>query len=122
MTNFEKVGLFMKTFNQEVKTSSGLSSEKINTLRINLISEELEELKKAISDNTKQWSSIESNKKYIESHTHNNGTSNGCAFFDIPCKLKQIQNQMVMYAIIGAGAYVGIKYGLPVVKKMVLKR
>jgi predicted HAD superfamily Cof-like phosphohydrolase len=51
MTNFEKVGLFMKTFNQEVKTSSGLSSEKINTLRINLISEELEELKKAISDN-----------------------------------------------------------------------
>ena len=51
MTNFEKVGLFMKTFNQEVKTSSGLSGEKINTLRINLISEELEELKKAISDN-----------------------------------------------------------------------
>ena len=79
-------------------------------------------MQKAISDNTKQWSSIESNKKYIETHTHNNGTSNGCAFFDIPCKLKQIQNQMVMYAIIGAGAYVGIKYGLPVVKKMVLKR
>ena len=51
MTNFEKVGLFMKTFNQEVKTSSGLSGEKINTLRINLISEEFEELKKAISDN-----------------------------------------------------------------------
>ena len=51
MTNFEKVGLFMKTFNQEVKTSSGLSSEKINTLRINLMSEEFEELKKAISDN-----------------------------------------------------------------------
>ena len=51
MTNFEKVGLFMKTFNQEVKTSSGLSSEKINSLRISLISEELDELKKAISDN-----------------------------------------------------------------------
>ncbi len=51
MTNFEKVGLFMKTFNQEVKTSSGLSGEKINSLRISLISEELEELKKAISDN-----------------------------------------------------------------------
>jgi len=51
MTNFEKVGLFMKKFNQEVKTSSGLSSEKINSLRISLISEELEELKKAISDN-----------------------------------------------------------------------
>ena len=51
MTNFEKVGLFMKTFNQEVKIKSALSSEKINSLRINLISEELEELKKAISDN-----------------------------------------------------------------------
>ncbi len=50
MTNFEKVGLFMKTFNQEVKTNSGLSSEKINSLRISLISEELDELKKAISD------------------------------------------------------------------------
>ena len=51
MTNFEKVGLFMKTFGQEVKTVSGLGSEKINSLRISLISEELEELKKAISDN-----------------------------------------------------------------------
>ena len=51
MTNFEKVGLFMKTFGQEVKTNSGLSSEKINSLRLSLIYEELEELKKAISDN-----------------------------------------------------------------------
>ena len=51
MTNFEKVGLFMKTFGQEVKTSSGLSNEKINSLRLSLISEELDELKKAISDN-----------------------------------------------------------------------
>ena len=51
MTNFEKVGLFMKTFNQEVKIKSALSSEKINSLRISLISEELDELKKAISDN-----------------------------------------------------------------------
>ncbi len=51
MTNFEKVGLFMKTFNQEVKIKSALSSEKINSLRISLISEELEELKKAIKDN-----------------------------------------------------------------------
>ena len=51
MTNFEKVGLFMKTFNQEVKSNSGLSSEKINSLRISLISEELEELKQAILDN-----------------------------------------------------------------------
>ena len=51
MTNFEKVGLFMKTFGQEVKSNSGLSSEKINSLRLSLIYEELEELKKAISDN-----------------------------------------------------------------------
>ena len=51
MTNFQKVGVFMKTFGQEVKTVSGLSNEKINSLRISLISEELDELKKAISDN-----------------------------------------------------------------------
>ena len=50
MTNFEKVGLFMKTFGQEVKSKSELSSKKINTLRISLINEELEELKKAIND------------------------------------------------------------------------
>tara|TARA_Y100000816_G_scaffold288943_1_gene274458 strand:- start:3296 stop:3667 length:372 start_codon:yes stop_codon:yes gene_type:complete len=50
MTNFEKVGVFMKTFGQEVKTKSELSSDKINKLRIGLIEEELEELKKAIND------------------------------------------------------------------------
>ena len=48
MTNFEKVGVFMKTFNQDVKNSSSLSTDKINTLRISLINEELEELKQAI--------------------------------------------------------------------------
>ena len=51
MTNFEKVGLFMKTFGQEVKTKAKLSNDKITDLRISLIKEELEELKKAISDN-----------------------------------------------------------------------
>ncbi len=49
MTNFEKVGLFMKTFGQEVKVKSSFSSEKINKLRIDLIEEELEELKEAIN-------------------------------------------------------------------------
>ena len=49
MTNFEKVGKFMKTFGQEVKSKSSLSSEKINSLRVSLIEEELEELKQAIS-------------------------------------------------------------------------
>ena len=48
MTNFEKVGLFMKTFGQEVKTNANFSSDKINNLRIDLIEEELEELKDAI--------------------------------------------------------------------------
>ena len=48
MTNFEKVGIFMKTFNQDVKDSSSLSTDKINSLRISLINEELEELKQAI--------------------------------------------------------------------------
>ena len=51
MTNFEKVGIFMKTFGQEVKTKAKLSNDKINELRISLINEELEELKKAIKDN-----------------------------------------------------------------------
>ena len=51
MTNFEKVGLFMKTFGQEVKTKPSLSTEKINKLRISLINEELEELKEAIKNN-----------------------------------------------------------------------
>ena len=48
MTNFEKVGLFMKTFGQEVKLKPGLSNVKINNLRVDLIEEELRELKLAI--------------------------------------------------------------------------
>ena len=51
MTNFEKVGIFMKTFGQELKIKSELSTEKINKLRISLIQEELDELKQAIRDN-----------------------------------------------------------------------
>tara|TARA_B100000287_G_scaffold118408_1_gene110313 strand:- start:50 stop:421 length:372 start_codon:yes stop_codon:yes gene_type:complete len=51
MTNFEKVGLFMETFGQEVKTKPSLSSDKINSLRLSLINEELDELKKAMSEN-----------------------------------------------------------------------
>ena len=49
MTNFEKVGLFMSTFGQEIKKKASLSSDKINNLRINLIEEELNEFKEAIS-------------------------------------------------------------------------
>ena len=51
MTNFEKVGHFMKTFGQEIKTKPGLSTEKINKLRVSLINEELEEFKEAIINN-----------------------------------------------------------------------
>ena len=51
MTNFEKVGYFMKTFGQEVKTKSGLSTKKINKLRVSLINEEFEEFKEAIKNN-----------------------------------------------------------------------
>ena len=49
MSNFNKVGTFMKTFGQEVKTKPSFSTDKINKLRIDLIEEELEELKDAIN-------------------------------------------------------------------------
>jgi len=49
MTNFEKVGLFMKTFGQEVKAKASFSTDKINKLRVDLIEEEVKELKEAIN-------------------------------------------------------------------------
>ena len=51
MSNFNKVGIFMKTFSQEVKNKPSFSSNKINKLRIDLIKEELEELKEAMNNN-----------------------------------------------------------------------
>ena len=50
MTNFEKVGLFMKTFGQEVKSKPAFASDKVNELRVNLIVEELGELKAAVKN------------------------------------------------------------------------
>ena len=50
MSNFRKVGTFMKTFGQEVKSKPSFSTEKINKLRINLIKEELEELTEAMNN------------------------------------------------------------------------
>ena len=50
MSNFRKVGAFMKTFGQEVKTKPSFSTEKINKLRIDLIKEELEELTEAMNN------------------------------------------------------------------------
>ena len=49
MTNFEKVGTFMKTFGQEVKLTPSLSSDKINKLRLSLIKEEFDELENAMN-------------------------------------------------------------------------
>ena len=48
MSNFSKVGIFMKTFGQEVKDKPSFSTDKINKLRFDLIKEELEELKIAL--------------------------------------------------------------------------
>jgi|TARA_B110000238_G_C15747067_1_gene277556 predicted HAD superfamily Cof-like phosphohydrolase len=50
MSNFNKVKTFMKSFGQEVKTNPSLSTDKINSLRYDLIKEELEELKIAIEN------------------------------------------------------------------------
>ena len=51
MTNFNKVGVFMKTFGQEIKNKPSFSTDKINQLRISLIQEELDELKEAMAKN-----------------------------------------------------------------------
>ena len=50
MSNFSKVGTFMKTFGQEVKTKPSFSTDKINKLRLDLIKEELEELREAMNN------------------------------------------------------------------------
>ena len=50
MSNFSKVGTFMKTFGQEVKDKPAFSTDKINKLRIDLIKEELEELTDAMKN------------------------------------------------------------------------
>ena len=48
MSNFEHVKKFMKTFGQEVKEKAEFPSNKIISLRYDLIREELDELKDAI--------------------------------------------------------------------------
>ena len=50
MSNFNKVKTFMETFGQEVKSKPSFSSEKINSLRYELIKEELDELKEALDN------------------------------------------------------------------------
>ena len=50
MSNFEKVGKFMRTFGQNVKNKAEFPDEKIINLRYDLIVEELEELKTALRE------------------------------------------------------------------------
>ena len=50
MSNFSKVGIFMKTFGQEVKNKPSFSTDKINKLRLDLIKEDLSELTDAMNN------------------------------------------------------------------------
>ena len=50
MSNFNKVKIFMETFGQDIKTKPSFSTDKINSLRYDLIKEELEELKIAMEN------------------------------------------------------------------------
>ena len=50
MSNFDDVKIFMETYKQEVKKKSQFPEDKIVNLRINLIKEELNELKEAINN------------------------------------------------------------------------
>ena len=51
MSNFNKVKTFMNTYGQEVKNTPEFPDTKIVQLRIDLIQEELNELKEAINNN-----------------------------------------------------------------------
>jgi len=51
MTNFESVKKFMETFEQEIKEKAEFPDSNIVSLRYDLISEELQELKEAIKNN-----------------------------------------------------------------------
>ena len=51
MSNFNKVKTFMNTYGQETKDKASFPDKKIVQLRIDLIQEELNELKEAITSN-----------------------------------------------------------------------
>ena len=51
MSNFNKVKTFMNTYGQEVKERASFPENKIVQLRIDLIEEELNELKEAVKNN-----------------------------------------------------------------------
>ena len=50
MTNFERVKKFMQTFGQEIREKASFPSDKIKSLRYDLIKEELDELKEALEN------------------------------------------------------------------------
>ena len=50
MTNFERVKKFMETFGQEIREKASFPSDKIKSLRYDLIKEELDELKEALEN------------------------------------------------------------------------
>ena len=51
MSNFNKVKTFMNTYGQEIKEKASFPDNKIVQLRIDLIEEELNELKEAVKNN-----------------------------------------------------------------------
>ena len=51
MSNFNKVKTFMNTYGQEIRDKASFPDKKIVQLRIDLIQEELNELKEAITSN-----------------------------------------------------------------------
>ena len=51
MSNFSKVKTFMNTYGQDVKEQASFPDDKIVQLRVDLIEEELNELKEAIKNN-----------------------------------------------------------------------
>lgn len=50
LTNFKRVGVWMKTFGQEVKTKPEMADVEVAALRYDLIKEELEELFEALGN------------------------------------------------------------------------
>ena len=86
MSNFESVKKFMKTFGQEVKEKAEFPSDKITTLRYELIKEELAELKDAIEKDIKEAADALTDILYV---TYGAGHAFGINLDDC---FKEVQN------------------------------
>ena len=86
MTNFEKVGFFMKTFGQIVKTKPEFPDDKTMKLRFDLIQEELNELEEAMkTKNLKEIADALTDILYVTYGA-------GCAYgFDLDKCFKEVQ-------------------------------